>query len=37
MKNIYTFGRKQAQRNYTIPGVRALKGSGRQLTALDAT
>lgn len=32
MKNIYTFGRKPAQRNYTIPDLRALKGSGRRLT-----
>ena len=32
MKNIYTFGRKPAQRNYTIPDLRALKGSGQRLT-----
>lgn len=32
MKNIYTFGRKPAQRNYTIPDLRALKGSGKRLT-----
>ena len=32
MKNIYTFGRKPAQRNYTIPDLRALKGSGNRLT-----
>ena len=32
MKNIYTFGRKPAQRNYTIPDLRALKGSDARLT-----
>jgi 3-methyl-2-oxobutanoate hydroxymethyltransferase len=32
MKDIYTFGRKPAQRNYTIDDLRALKGSGRRLT-----
>ena len=32
MKNIYTFGRKPAQRNYTIPDLRALKGSITRLT-----
>ena len=32
MKNIYTFGRKPAQRNFTIPDLRALKGSGKRLT-----
>ena len=32
MKNIYTFGRKPAKRNYTIPDLRALKGSDKRLT-----
>ena len=32
MKEIYTFGRKPAQRNYTIDDLQALKGSGRRLT-----
>ncbi|MBT8434873.1 MAG: 3-methyl-2-oxobutanoate hydroxymethyltransferase [Gammaproteobacteria bacterium] len=32
MKDTYTFGRKPAQRNYTIDDLRALKGSGRRLT-----
>lgn len=32
MKNIYTFGRKPAQRNYTVADLIALKGSGRRLT-----
>lgn len=32
MKNIYTFGRKAAKRNYTILDLRALKGSGKRLT-----
>jgi len=32
MKNIYTFARKPAQRNYTIDDLRALKGSGQRLS-----
>jgi len=32
MKNIYTFGRKPAQRNYTVADLIALKGSGKRLT-----
>ena len=32
MKNIYTFGRKPAQRNYTVADLSALKGSGKRLT-----
>ncbi len=32
MKDTYTFGRKPAQRNYTIDDLRALKGSGKRLT-----
>ena len=32
MKDIYTFGRKPARRNYTIDDLRALKGSGKRLT-----
>ena len=28
MRDTYTFGRKPAQRNYTIDDLRALKGSG---------
>ena len=32
MKDIYTFGRKPAKRNFTIDDLRALKGSGRRLT-----
>ncbi len=32
MKNIYTFGRKPAQRNYTVADLIALKGSGKRLS-----
>ncbi|WP_120502549.1 3-methyl-2-oxobutanoate hydroxymethyltransferase [Roseovarius sp. EL26] len=32
MKNIYTFGRKPAQRNYTVKDLQDLKGSGTRLT-----
>jgi 3-methyl-2-oxobutanoate hydroxymethyltransferase len=32
MKEIYTFGRKPAQRNYTIDDLQGLKGSGKRLT-----
>lgn len=32
VKNIYTFGRKPAQRNYTVADLQALKGSGRRLS-----
>ncbi len=32
MKNIYTFGRKPAVRNYTAADLKALKGSGKRLT-----
>ena len=32
MKDIYTFGRKPARRNYTIDDLRALKGSDRRLS-----
>lgn len=33
MKNIYTFGRKPAQRNFTVKDLQDLKGSGKRLTA----
>ncbi len=32
LKNIYTFGRKPAQRNYTVADLLALKGGGTRLT-----
>ena len=32
MKNIYTFGRKPAKRNYTVADLQALKGSGQRLS-----
>ena len=32
MKDTYNFGRRPAQRNYTIDDLQALKGSGRRLT-----
>ena len=32
MKNIYTFGRKPAQRNFTVADLQALKGADQQLT-----
>lgn len=32
MKNIYTFARTPATRNYTVADLRALKGSGKRLT-----
>ena len=32
MKNIYSFARKPAKRNYTISDLQALKGSGKRLT-----
>lgn len=32
VKNIYTFGRKPAQRNYTVADLQALKGSGNRLS-----
>ncbi|KIC08849.1 hypothetical protein RA19_18500 [Leisingera sp. ANG-M1] len=32
MKNIYTYGRKPAQRNLTIPDLQALKGTNSPLT-----
>ena len=32
MKNIYTFGRKPAKRNYTVADLQALKGSGKRLS-----
>ena len=32
MKDIYTFGRKPAKRNYTLDDLRAVKGSGKRLT-----
>ena len=35
MKNIYTFGRKPAQRNYTVADLQALKGSDQRLTMVN--
>ncbi|MDJ1009399.1 MAG: 3-methyl-2-oxobutanoate hydroxymethyltransferase [Paracoccaceae bacterium] len=35
LKNIYTFGRKPAQRNYTIADLLKLKGSGQRLTMVN--
>jgi len=35
MKNIYTFGRKPAQRNYTVADLQALKGSDKRLTMVN--
>lgn len=32
MKNIYTFGRKPATRNFTVKDLQDLKGSGKRLT-----
>ena len=32
MRNIYTFGRKPAQRNFTVKDLQDLKGSGRRLS-----
>ena len=32
MKRIYDFGRKPAQRNYTVADLKALKGSGKRLS-----
>lgn len=32
MKNIYTFGRRPAERNYTVADLQALKTSGQRLT-----
>ena len=32
MKNIYTFGRRPAKRNYTVADLQALKGSGKRLS-----
>lgn len=32
MKNIYTFGRRPAQRNYTVKDLQGLKASGERLT-----
>ena len=32
MKNIYTFGRKPAKRNFTVKDLQDLKGSGKRLT-----
>lgn len=32
MKNIYTFGRKPAKRNYTVFDLQSLKGTGKRLT-----
>ena len=32
MKSIYDFGRRPAQRNYTIADLKALKGSGTKLS-----
>jgi 3-methyl-2-oxobutanoate hydroxymethyltransferase len=32
MKRIYDFGRRPAQRNYTVADLKALKGSGRKLS-----
>ncbi|MDC1413430.1 MAG: 3-methyl-2-oxobutanoate hydroxymethyltransferase [Planktomarina sp.] len=32
MKNIYTFGRKPAKRNFTIKDLQDLKGAGKRLT-----
>ena len=35
LKNIYTFGRRPAQRNYTVADLLALKGSGQRLTMVN--
>ncbi len=32
MKNVYTFGRRPAKRNYTVADLQALKGSGKRLS-----
>ena len=32
MRNIYTFGRKPAQRNYTVQDLQQLKGTGKRLS-----
>ena len=37
MKNIYTFGGKPAQRNLTLPDLRAAKAAGRKLVQANAT
>lgn len=37
MKNIYTFGRKPAKRNYTVADLKSLKGSGKRLSMCNPT